>query len=127
MARRASRIAAIIESQHLRTVVTGGQVQCIGKIDALRSVAYCQLDLLASFDDETRQADQVDQAIEHLGSGLIGRRTQDPLQLKDDRLGNKQVPSFNDGARNPRLPRIIVQVVASQYVGVNGAHVGMPS
>jgi hypothetical protein len=92
MARCASCITAIIESQHLRTVVTGGQMQCIGKIDALRSVAYCQFDLLASFDDETGQANQVGQAIEHLGDGLIGRRTQDPLQLKDDRLGNKQVP-----------------------------------
>ena len=121
-----ARVTSVVECQQLGACFAGREVQRIGKVDPITTMAQRCLNLIAILDRNSGQRDQMRQAFRHLFSGLIGDIAQHPLELEDHGLWNKDVAGRKHVRGNPPLSLIIAQVKTRKDVGVNGAHASPP-
>jgi hypothetical protein len=98
-------ITSLVEGQQLGACFAGREVQRIGKVDPITTMAQCCLDLVAILDDNPRQRDQMRQAFRHLVSRLIGDIAQHQLELEDHGLWNKDVAGRKHVRGNPSSRR----------------------
>src|SRR5205809_2517429 len=122
-----TRITSIIERQQLGAGFTGRKVERVREVDAIATMAERCLNFLAVLHGDSRQRDQVRQAVEDLVLRLVGYITQYPLQFQHHRLRNEHIAGREHVGSDTSLRRVVAEVEARKDVGINGAHAWLPS
>ena len=90
------------------------------------AIAQRGLDFLMILDGNSWQRDQMRNTIDDLAGRLPGNGPQHPFELEYHGLWNENVAGGQDAIRNARLRYFVVQVIASEHVGINRAHARPP-
>lgn len=94
----------------------------IGELEACATKLERRLHLFGILHGNSREGDQVAQALQRLRCRLLGDCPQHPGELENNGLRNEDVAGFEHAPSDARLGPVIGEVIAGKDVGINRAH-----